>query len=129
MNKVIITGNLGKDPELKTLSTGSTVANFSIAVRRPYKQRDGERGTDWLSVVVWGTLAENCARYLHKGSKALVVGRIQTRTYEKKDGSIAHITELFAEEVEFLDSRRTDRNEEAAAEQLGFMPVEEGMPF
>lgn len=128
MNKAILTGRLGKDPAVKTLTSGSTVANFNLAVQRPFKDRNGEKDTDWLPIVVWGTQAENCNLYLHKGSKVAVTGRIQTRTYQKADGTTAYITEIVAEDIEYLDSR--ERAESPQEDTLqGFYEVEEGLPF
>lgn len=107
MNKVILVGNLARDPELSTTTSGKSVCKFTIAVNRPYTSADGTREADFLSVIVWEKNGENCHKYLKKGSKAGVVGRIQTRTYDDKDGVKRYITEVVAEEVEFLSTRNS----------------------
>lgn len=105
MNKVILVGNLTKDPELATTNSGVSVCRFTLAVSRRYQNADGERETDFLNVVVWRGQADNCHKYLKKGSKCGVVGTIQTRSYDAQDGTKRYITEVVADEVEFLNSR------------------------
>ena len=102
LNKVVLIGRLGADPDTRVLSTGQTVCNFRLAVQRNFSDRNGERGTDWIPIVVWGRSAENCARYLTKGRLTAVSGRIQTRTYDRNDGTKAYVTEVVADEVTFL---------------------------
>ena len=86
MNKVYLIGNLTRDPEMRSTSTGIPVCNFSIAVNRR-KRADGQQETDFFNIVTWRQLAELCSRYLAKGRKVAVSGSIQTRTYEAQDGS------------------------------------------
>lgn len=105
MNKVIMIGNLTHEPELKTTPSGVSVCKMSIAVKRSFANADGERETDFFNVVAWRNLAENCAKYLTKGSKAAVVGELQTRSYEDKNGNTRYITEVNASEVEFLSQK------------------------
>ncbi len=105
MNKVILIGRLTKDPETRQISTGSACTNFTVAVDRPYSSRDGERGADFIPVVTWNKTAENCARYLTKGSRVGVSGRIQVRTYQANDGTRKYVTEVVGEEVEFLTTK------------------------
>ncbi|MEG1581760.1 MAG: single-stranded DNA-binding protein [Clostridia bacterium] len=107
MNKVILIGNLTKDPELTTTTSGISVCRFTLAVQRRFASQDGERGADFLSITVWRGQADNCAKYLKKGSKAAVVGSIQTRTYDAQDGTKRYVTEIVADEVEFIGSRPT----------------------
>jgi len=104
MNKAILIGNLTKDPELITTNSGISVCRFTLAVSRRYTNSSGERETDFLNIVVWRTLGENCHKYLKKGSKCCVVGQVQTRSYEAQDGTKKYITEIVAEEVEFLST-------------------------
>ncbi len=106
MNKVILIGNLTRDPELATTNSGISYCRFSLAVQRRFAS-NGERETDFINVVVWRGQAENCNKYLKKGSKAAVVGSIQTRSYDAQDGSKRYVTEVVAEEVEFLGSRNS----------------------
>lgn len=106
INKVVAVGRLTRDPELRfTPNTGLAVATFTLAVDRPFKDGNGERQTDFISIVVWRKLAENCANYLKKGSQAAVSGRLQTRSFEQ-DGKRRYVTEVVADEVQFLDSKR-----------------------
>ena len=99
MNKVILVGNLTKDPELTTTTSGVSVCRFTIAVSRRYVGASGERETDFINIVVWRGQAENCHKYLKKGSKCGVVGTIQTRSYDAQDGSKRYVTEVVADEV------------------------------
>ena len=105
MNKVILIGNLTKDPELTTTTSGISVCRFSLAVSRRYTNSEGERETDFINVVVWRNLADNCHKFLRKGSKAAVVGNIQTLSYDAPDGTKRYVTEVVAEEVEFVGAR------------------------
>ena len=105
MNKVILIGNLTKDPELTTTNNGVSVCRFTLAISRRYANAEGERETDFINVVVWRNLADNCHKFLKKGSKTAVVGNIQTRSYDATDGSKRYITEVVAEEVEFISTK------------------------
>lgn len=105
MNKVVLIGNLAKDPELTTTNNGVSLCKFTIAVQRRFAGQDGEREADFLPVIVWRGQADNCYKYLKKGSKAAIVGSVQTRSYDGTDGTRRYITEIVAEEVEFLASR------------------------
>jgi single-strand DNA-binding protein len=107
VNKVFIVGRLGKDPDTKTTAGGTTVANFSIATSENYKDRDGNRKeeTEWHRIVVYGAIAENCGKYLRKGSMALVEGKIKTRSWEDRDGNKRSTTEIVASNVSFLDAK------------------------
>lgn len=105
MNKVILVGNLTKDPELVTTNNGISLCRFTLAVQRRYTSGDGEREADFINIVVWRGQADNCYKYLKKGNKAGVVGSIQTRAYDGTDGTRKYATEVVAEEVEFLTSK------------------------
>lgn len=102
MNLVCLVGRLCADPELRYTPSGTAVANFTLAVDRPFKK--GE--TDFLNCAVWQKQAENCAQYLKKGSQIALEGRIQTRKYQDKDGHNRIATEIVANSVQFLDSKR-----------------------
>lgn len=104
MNKVILIGNISRDIELRYTESQKAVAQFNLAVNRP-KREDGTQEADFINIVVWGKQAENINKYLHKGSKLAIEGRIQTRNYEDKDGKKVYITEVVAENVQFLDSK------------------------
>lgn len=105
MNKVILIGNLTKDPEFSTTNNGISLCKFTLAVQRKYASSDGEREVDFINIVVWRGQADNCYKYLKKGSKASVVGSIQTRSYDATDGTKRYVTEVVADEVEFLNSK------------------------
>ena len=104
MNKVILIGNLTKDPELSTTNSGLNYCRFTLAVPKRFVQ-NGERGAEFINIVVWRVQADNCHKYLKKGSKACVVGSLQTRSYDAQDGSKRYVTEVVAEEVEFLSTK------------------------
>ncbi len=102
MNKVILVGNLTRDPELTETNNGIAVCRFSIAVSRDYANSEGNRETDFFNITVWRGRAENCGRYLKKGNKVAIVGSLQNRSYEDKDGIKRNVTDVIASEVEFL---------------------------
>ena len=102
MNKVILIGNLTRDPELTETANGVAVCRFAIAVTRDYASADGNRETDFFNITVWSKQAENCGKYLKKGNKVAVVARLQNRSYEDKDGVKRYVTDIVASEVEFL---------------------------
>lgn len=102
LNKVIMIGRLTKDPELRYTPNGVAVCQFTLAVDRPFANQNGERGADFIPVVAWKKVAENCANYLKKGSQVAVDGRIQTRNYENNEGRKVYVTEVIAESVQFL---------------------------
>ncbi len=107
LNKVMIIGRLGADPELKSIPSGQTVATFSLATDERWTNRDGERQerTEWHRVVVWGKLAGICGEYLAKGRQVYIEGRIQTRNWEDKDGNKRYMTEIVATDMQMLGSR------------------------
>ena len=109
MNKAVLIGRLTRPPELRQTQSGNTVANFTLAVDRRSKN-EGEQSADFIPVVAWGKKAEVVGKYLDKGSKAAVSGRIQTRSYEANDGSRRYITEIYAEEIELLGYRQKEES-------------------
>jgi len=116
MNKAFLVGNLTRDPELRTTAGGVSVCTFTLAINRRFTNQEGVREADFINVVAWRQLAEICARYLSKGRKAAVVGTIQTRSYDAQDGTKRHVTEVVADDVEFLSPAGApqERNEPAA---------------
>ena len=104
VNKVILVGNLGKDPEVRYTQTGSAVANFSIATSEQWNDRDGKKQerTEWHNIVVWGKQAEHCGQYLSKGRQVYIEGSIRTRSYDDKSGNKRYITEIIAQRIQFL---------------------------
>lgn len=111
MNKVFLIGNLTRDPELNTTANNISVCKFTVAVSRRYTNSDGTREADFLPVVCWRGQADNCGRYLRKGSKVGICGSIQTRSYEANDGTRRYVTEINADEVQFLNTRGGDFSE------------------
>ncbi len=120
MNKVILVGNLTRDPELITTTNGVSLCRFSLAVQRRFAGQDGEREADFINIVVWRGQADNCYKYLKKGSKCGVVGSLQTRSYDAQDGTKRYSTDVVAEEVEFLASKGSSNSEDS------FEPQETG---
>ena len=108
MNKIMLIGNLVRDPEMNETNGGTVYCKFTIATSRKYANADGERETDFTNVVAWKKLAELCGEYLAKGRKVAVVGELRTRSYEADDGSKRYITEVLADEVEFLSPKDKD---------------------
>lgn len=110
VNKVILIGNLGKDPEVRYTPSGAAVCNFSIATTDRWKNKDTgqpEERTEWHNIVVWGRQAETCKEFLSKGRSVFVEGRLQTRSWDDKDGNKRYTTEVIAARVQFLTPRGT----------------------
>tara|TARA_B100000427_G_C15421191_1_gene556477 strand:- start:592 stop:990 length:399 start_codon:yes stop_codon:yes gene_type:complete len=112
VNKVILVGNLGKDPEVKYLDSGVAVANFSLATTENYKNKEGERvsQTEWHSVVLWRGLAEVAEKYLKKGSSVYIEGRIRTRKWEDNDGRTRYNTEILGDSMTMLGGKPLSEN-------------------
>ncbi len=107
INKAIIIGNLGADPEVRYTQSGTAVATFNVATKERWKGQDGQmqEQTEWHRIVAWGRLAEICGEYLSKGSKVYVEGRIQTRSWDDRDGNKRYTTEIVAKEMKMLDPK------------------------
>jgi single-strand DNA-binding protein len=105
MNKVVLIGRLTKDPDLRYTSSNVPTVNFTIAVSRPFANQAGVREADFINVVVWRKQAENVKKFVTKGSLVAVEGRIQTRNYDGQDGKKVYVTEVIADNVQFLDSK------------------------
>ena len=127
VNHVVLVGRLARDPEMRYTPSGMAVTKFRLAVSRP-PRRDapqGEEQTDWLDIVTWGKMAENCAQYLDKGSLVAVEGRVQSRSWQTQDGQNRSAVEINARNVQFLESRqeaerrRAGRPKDAAAPTAG----------
>ena len=110
INKVILIGRLGKDPEQKFLPSGVSVCEFSLATSESWNDKSGakQEKTEWHNVKVWGKVGENCALYLRKGSSCYVEGSIETRTWDNDKGEKQYRTEISARSVKFLDSKKVD---------------------
>ena len=118
MNKRIGIGNLTRDPELSETPNGTAVCKFTVAVNRNFTNANGERECDFINVVAWRSLAENCGRFLSKGKKVSVVGSLQTRSYES-NGEKKYVTEIMADEVEFLSPKDEDNHQSQRQPQQG----------
>lgn len=105
MNKVFLIGNLTRDPELSQTNSGVSVCRIAIAVNRRFSNADGSREVDFFNVSVWRNQADSCAKYLKKGSKVAVSGSIQTRNFERADGTKGFAVDIVADEVEFLSAK------------------------
>jgi single-strand DNA-binding protein len=125
MNKVVLIGNLTRDPELSKIPSGISVCKFSIAVNRKFANADGQRDTDFFNITTWRGLGENCAKFLKKGNKVCVIGQIQTRIYEQ-DGVKKYVTDIIADEVEFL----TPKDTAGGTGDIALQPVtDDSLPF
>lgn len=108
MNKVILIGNLTKDPERRVTRSGVTTCSFTLAVERDHKDKDGNRPVDFINVIAWRNTADLCARYLTKGRQAAVIGSWHNRSYEDKDGNKRTVAECIADDVQFLGGPRRE---------------------
>ena len=135
LNKAMVIGNLGRDPEMRYTQGGQAVTNFSVATSRRWTGQDGEprEDTEWHRIVAWGKLAEICNEYLSKGSSVYIEGRIQTRQYEDREGVTRYTTEIVAREMQMLGSRpRSDDGGRGGGggDDLGGEPIDvDDMPF
>jgi single-strand DNA-binding protein len=106
MNKVVLVGRLTKDPELRTTNSGLSVSSFTLAVNRNFKNKEGNIEADFINISIFGKQADNVHKYCFKGSQIGVEGRIQTRSYNAEDGSKRYVTDVVADNVEFLGSKK-----------------------
>lgn len=117
INRVILVGRLTKDPEYRQTPNGVSVATFTLAVNRPFTNSQGEREADFINVVVFRRQAENVNNYLSKGSLAGVDGRIQSRNYENNEGRRVFVTEVVADNVQFMDSKGSNQQNNQSQQQ------------
>ena len=138
VNKVILLGNLGKDPELRTLESGTKLARFPLATNEYYKGKDGEmvERTEWHNVIVWHQRAELAEKYLQKGSQVYIEGRLQTRQWDDKDGNKRYTTEIIGDVMNFVGGRpgggaggQQDQNEIEQSKNADLPPEEDDLPF
>lgn len=116
LNRVVLVGRLTRDPELRYTPNGVAVANFNIAVNRPFKN-EGEQQADFINGVVWRKQAENLANFMKKGNQIGVDGRLQTRTYEGQDGKTVYVTEVVADSIQFLESKGSGQQSQPQSQQ------------
>ncbi|MBR7796841.1 MAG: single-stranded DNA-binding protein [Bacillota bacterium] len=120
LNRVVLVGRLTKDPDLRYTPSGVAVANFTLAVNRPFSNQQGNREADFINCVVWRRPAENLANFMKKGSMVGVDGRVQTRRFEGQDGKTVFVTEIVADSVQFLESKGTSQG--GGQDTSGFQP-------
>lgn len=125
MNKVILIGNLTSEPQLKFTTNNTPVASFTIAVNRNHTKEDGTKETDFINIVVWNKRAENVKNYLDKGSKVGISGRLQVRKYQNERGENRYVTEVVADEVEFLNSKKSGLDEKSPVKSEDNRTLEE----
>ena len=131
MNRVILIGNLTKDPEITQTNSGVSVCRFTLAVQRGFANNDNGPSADFFNIVVWRGLADNCHKFLKKGSKCCVVGRIQNSSYEASDGTKRYTTEITANDVEFLSTKNGDVNGDKPTGNAELEPIDDddSLPF
>ena len=132
LNRVVIIGRLTRDPELRYTPNGTASCTFTLAVERNFKNSNGEREADFIPIVTWRQLAENCAKYLKKGRLTAVEGRIQTRSYENNEGRRVYVTEVIADNVRFLESAKNEDRQQQNDDYSDGTPIdisEEDLPF
>ncbi len=136
INKVILIGNLGKDPDVRYTPGGAAVANFTIATNENWTNKEGSREerTEWHRIVAWGKIAELCGEYLSKGRTVYVEGRLQTRKWQDKDGQEKYTTEIVAQTVQFLGGRgegtgKSGGSASPTMEAASPMDVDDDIPF
>lgn len=132
MNKAILVGRLTRDPELKSTANGTNVCSFSVAVNRRYKNAEGNYDADFINCTAWRQTAEFVSKYFTKGRMIGVVGSIQTRNYDDKEGKKVYVTEVAADEVYFVESKGDNNNNTApVADVNDFAPIDdtEELPF
>ena len=117
MNKVILVGNLTRDPELITTNNGISVCKFGLAVQRRFTNQNGEREADFINIVAWRQNADFCYKYFKKGNKVALVGSLQTRSYDAQDGTKRTATDVVVDEIEFASSKGPSNSEEFATEE------------
>jgi single-strand DNA-binding protein len=131
LNRVVLVGRLTKDPELRYTPNGKAVASFTVAVNRPFKT-NGNQEADFINAVIWGKPAESLANYQKKGSLIGVDGRIQTRSFDGQDGKRVFVTEVVADSVQFLESKKNDNKPSESPVQNEGTPVDisdDNLPF
>lgn len=126
MNKVFLIGRLTRDPELRYTGSNIAVATFSLAVNRNFSNQNGEREADFINIVVWRKQAENVKNYLTQGSQVAIDGRIQTRSYDDQQGQKRYVTEVVADNVEFLGSKNSSNNSNTNSTQSEPTPYDFG---
>ncbi|MFG6146785.1 single-stranded DNA-binding protein [Halobacillus sp. B23F22_1] len=128
LNRVVLVGRLTRDPDLRYTPNGVAVANFTIAVNRPFSNNQGDRDADFINCVVWRRAAENLANFMKKGSLVGVDGRLQSRSFDNQEGKRVFVTEVVADSVQFLDTKGGSSQGQGGGGQQGFQPNQNQQP-
>ena len=129
MNQVILIGRLTKAPEIKATQNGKEVCSFTLAVDRKFKNASGEREADFISCVAWEQRAKLLGQYFQKGSKVGIIGNLQARSYDDKYGKKVYVTEVIVDQIEFVESRKDDKNSEPNQTYQPIQDDEVALPF
>ncbi|MFC2104508.1 single-stranded DNA-binding protein [Bacteroidota bacterium] len=137
INKVILVGNVGKDPEVRHLDSGVAVTTFPLATSETYKAKDGQKvtNTEWHNIVLWRGLAEVAEKYVKKGNPLYIEGKIRTRSWDDKDGNKRYTTEIIADNMQMLGSKQSSEQEASSAPEssasvdIENIPEEDDLPF
>jgi single-strand DNA-binding protein len=131
LNRVMLIGNLGKDPEVKYTQSGTAVASFNVATTERWKDKEGQmqESTEWHRIVVWQKLAEICGEYLKKGSKVYIEGKLQTRKWQDKEGKDCYTTEIVASVMKMLDGKSSGGQQERPEGAENGQPGSDQVPF
>ncbi|HIT10814.1 MAG TPA: single-stranded DNA-binding protein [Candidatus Onthousia faecigallinarum] len=129
MNKVFLIGRLTRDPELRYTGNNTAVATFTLAVNRNFTNQSGEREADFINCVVWRKQAENVKKYVHQGTQVAVEGRIQVRSYDDQNGQRRYVTEVVADNVEFLTPKGASNNNNSTSTNNFSAPTQEPTPY
>ena len=129
LNRIVLIGRLTRDPSLRYTNSGLAVCSMNLAVDRKFKNAAGEKETDFIDIVAWRQLGENCANYLSKGKLAAVEGSMQIRSYEVKDGNKRRVAEVLADSVQFLSPRENSQQPAAGNQDTFWSGTDEDLPF
>lgn len=131
INKVILIGRLGADPELKYTPSGAAVATFNLATNEAWKDKDGnwQEKTEWHRIVLWTVLAKRASEHLKKGQRVYIEGSLKTKSWEDKDGIKRYVTEIHGQSMQFLEAKNTENKHEENADPVDEQADEEDLPF
>ena len=130
INRVVLVGRLTRDPELRRTQNGTAVASFTLAIDNRFKDENGDKTTSFIPCVVWNQQAENCVRFVHKGSLVGIEGRLNQRTYLNKEGNNVQVIEVMCDSVQYLDSKKQeDSSQEAPKQTVKNNVDDDSLPF
>lgn len=133
INRVVLVGRLTRDPELRRTQNGTAVASFSLAIDNRLKDEDGNKTTSFIPCVVWNQQAENCVRFIHKGSLVGIEGRLNQRTYQNKEGNNVQVIEVMCDSVQFLEPKKDETQSATQSSEnnkkVDNVPDDDSLPF